>query len=102
MEFLDYAADNWTAHYRQAQHLSDESLQNLAYQLCQLRQLACRVWLWLFAENHPEASIFSREEAHPILLAGDFGFEVMLRPIFATVSSSFEKRALSDGRTALS
>ncbi|KAH7024698.1 uncharacterized protein B0I36DRAFT_274320, partial [Microdochium trichocladiopsis] len=94
LELLDYAALNWTIHFRRAQRKIKDSLVHWAYMLCQAEGRACQVWLGLFADTPVKP--------HPLLLAGFLGLTRLLRPIFLSGSKSPEERTMPDGRTSLS
>ncbi|KAJ1325965.1 ankyrin repeat domain-containing protein 50 [Microdochium nivale] len=102
LELLQYAAENWTIHYRHAQILVRNDLIHLAHLLCQTKHFACRVWLCIFGKKHPEAWAFVHEAAPALLIAGFHGLTSLLQPIFLAEPGSPEECTLRDGRTALS
>ncbi|KAI0539343.1 hypothetical protein GGR58DRAFT_512395 [Xylaria digitata] len=79
--FLDYAASNWTEHYRQAHNTHGTDLERLALQLCDTNSTACSPWLEVYGKKRRPESKFFRELRTSLLITSYFGLENLVNLI---------------------
>lgn len=99
--FLEYAACNWTHHYRQA-HKPDAKLERLALQLCEARSPACKNWLGVYGQKRWDGSEFSDEMPTSLLIVAFFGLDKLINPLLRETKESLTTREHDTQRTALS
>ncbi|KAK8001186.1 hypothetical protein PG991_013408 [Apiospora marii] len=89
---LEYAACNWTHHYRQAHNKPDSELERLALQLCEA----------LYGRKRWDGPEFAGEVSTSLLIVAYFGLDKLINPVLRENKASLTARGRHTERTALS
>ncbi|KAI0860610.1 hypothetical protein F4860DRAFT_503931 [Xylaria cubensis] len=100
--FLDYAASNWTDHYRQAYNTLGTDLEILAMQLCDTSCPSCSYWLQVYGERRMQDQAFPCELPTSLLIVSFFGLDNLVNLVLKEKKTSLETTGAQNGRTALS
>ncbi|KAI0102598.1 hypothetical protein GGR51DRAFT_527041 [Nemania sp. FL0031] len=102
LSFLDYAANSWPGHYRQANDAHSTPLENLALELCDTNSPACIRWLKVYGDIRWQDPDFFAEFPTPLSVASYFGFNDLVKFMLRDKKISLEASGTPSQRTALS
>ncbi|KAI1356045.1 hypothetical protein F5Y01DRAFT_301593 [Xylaria sp. FL0043] len=87
--FLEYAATNWTDHYRQANNALGTGLGRLALLICDSNSYVCTNWMNVYSKSRMKDSQFRPKLPSSLLIASYFNLvNLILRDSKTTLSMS--------------
>ncbi|KAI0166892.1 hypothetical protein GGR52DRAFT_78917 [Hypoxylon sp. FL1284] len=96
-DLVEYAADNWAAHFRAARGMNTETVLNKAVRLCDTRSHRCKEWTEIFWRNARERP----SGPTALMIASFFGLDETIRALPGKRIWDVDERDSQYGRSAL-